>query len=149
MCNLERQGYGVYFPRVRHKTLRRGGWSETIAALFPRYLFVRLNTAMQSLAPIRSTLGVAHLVRFGTEYVPVPHAVVDGLMRREDADGLHRIGEPTLKPGEPIRVIDGALAGVEAIFQYAASSDRVIVLLELLGRQTPVKLPMAAIAPAA
>src|SRR5882757_6361948 len=70
--NLERQGYRVYFPRLQEKILSRGRWRDRIGALFPRYLFVQLNAALQSLAPIRSTLGVTNVVRFGNDFVTVP-----------------------------------------------------------------------------
>jgi transcription antitermination factor NusG len=40
--------------------------------------------------PIRSTRGVAGLVRFGDGYRPVPRDVVNRLQVRADAAGMHR-----------------------------------------------------------
>src|SRR4030095_2041604 len=79
--NLERQGYRVYYPRLLRPSLQRGRWVERVVSLFPRYLFLQLDAARQSLAPVRSTLGVANLVRFGSEARVVPDAIVDDLMR--------------------------------------------------------------------
>jgi transcriptional antiterminator RfaH len=146
--NLERQEYRVYFPQVRQKRLRRGAWREIISALFPRYLFVQLNSAVQSLAPMRSTLGVANVVRFGTEFISVPDAIVEELIGREDESGLHRLSlEPMFKAGVAVRVLEGALAGVSGIFEREDANDRVVVLLNLLGRETRIKLPLASIVP--
>jgi len=146
--NLERQGYRVYFPRVQEKVLARGRWRDRIGALFPRYLFVQLNAAIQSLAPIRSTLGVASVVRFGTEFVAVPDALVTELIGREDPSGLHRLSFGSIfKPGSIIRVIEGALAGLEGIFEREVASERVVVLLNLLGRETRIKLSAASVVP--
>ena len=146
--NLERQGYRVYFPRMRQKILRSGTWRETICAVFPRYLFVQLNAAVQSLAPIRSTSGVANLVRFGTEYVPVPESVVNDLIGHEDAAGLHRLSIGTLfKFGSAVRVIEGALAGLEGIFEHEDANDRITILLNMLGRETRIKLPVESVTP--
>jgi len=45
--------------------------SEIEESLFPRYLFVQLDIGPQGLdwGPIRSTMGVSRLVRFGVEAV--------------------------------------------------------------------------------
>ena len=65
--NLERQEYQVYLPRAMQPVRYNGHWRDRIVSLFPRYLFLRLNEGRQSLAPARSTLGVASVVRFGLQ----------------------------------------------------------------------------------
>ena len=49
--NLRRQGYDVYFPRAISGSRRRGRLREHVVALFPRYLFLRLDEGRQPLAP--------------------------------------------------------------------------------------------------
>lgn len=140
--NLERQGYRVYLPRVQQKILSRGRWQGTIGSLFPRYLFVQLDAALQSLGPIRSTLGVANVVRFGNDYVVVPNKVVDGLISRADPySGLHHLKtSPLFEVGSAVRFISGALAGLEGIFESVEADERVVVLLNLLGRDTRIRI---------
>lgn len=146
--NLERQGYRVYFPRLQRRRLYRGRWTERISALFPRYLFLQLNTGQQSLGPVRSTLGVADAVRFGSEYAVVPNYVVAGLIQRADPEsGLHKLKHPLLAPGAAVRVIAGAFAGLEGIFEREIAADRVVVLFNLMGRDAPVRLPAGCIVP--
>jgi len=70
--NLARQGYGVYLPRVRLMRKRQGRPVAIIEPLFPRYLFIQLDTQSDNWGPIRSTFGVASLVRFGNEPAKVP-----------------------------------------------------------------------------
>jgi transcriptional antiterminator RfaH len=142
-AHLERQGYSVYYPRMLRPSLHRGRWVDRIVSLFPRYLFVHVDTARQVLAPVRSTLGVVDIVRFGTEPAAVPDAIVDGLIQRADASsGLHRPScRPKLERGMRVNVIAGAFEGLEGIFEREAGSERVVVLLELLGRRTPVGVP--------
>jgi transcriptional antiterminator RfaH len=141
--NLERQGYGVYHPRLLRPTLHRGRWVERVVSLFPRYLFVQLDAAHQSLAPVRSTLGVANIVRLAQQATVVPSHVVDGLMRRADpVTGLHRLSRSRpLEPGSRVKVIAGAFEGLDGIFECQGGGDRVIVLLKLLGHDTPVRIP--------
>jgi transcriptional antiterminator RfaH len=80
--NLENQGYAVYLPRLLTSRRRAGKWVKRIEPLFPRYLFLRPRDARQSLAPVRSTLGVTSLVRFGGQPAVVPDVVVDALRAR-------------------------------------------------------------------
>ena len=141
--HLERQCYQVYYPRLLRPSLRRGRWVDRIVSLFPRYLFVRVDTARQSLAPVRSTLGVVDLVRFGAQPATVSDAIVEDLMQRADAHtGLHRLRcRSRFERGMRVDVIAGVFEGLDGIFERETGSDRVVILLELLGRRTPVGVP--------
>ena len=148
--NLQRQGYRVYYPRLLRPTYHRGKWIERIVALFPRYLFIQVDTLVQSLSPVRSTLGVANIVRFGPETAVVPNAIVSDLLRRADPEsGLHRLTQlpATFKAGSPVSIIAGAFEGLNGIFEREVGEERVVVLLKLLGQCTPVRIPSQYIAP--
>ena len=140
--NLERQDFVVSLPRVVQPVRRRGRWTDQVAALFPRYLFLRLDEGRQSLAPVRSTLGVASIVRFGYDYAIVPDRVIRDLRAREDPDsGLYRLNHrPVFAPGAEVRVAAGPFSGLEGIFQRRAGAERVVVLLELLGQAASVRV---------
>lgn len=147
--HLARQGFETYFPRLAQKRLLRGKWAERIVALFPRYLFIRLDTRRQALAPVRSTRGVANIVQFGQDMALVPDGVVDELIRREDCQsGLHRLAEPGIRRGAPVNLGGASFAGLEAIFDRPAGDERSVVLLSLLGRTTPVCVSNADLVPA-
>ena len=147
--NLERQGFRVYYPRLLRLGLRRGRWVERIVSLFPRYVFVQLDTARQSLAPIRSTTGVANIVRFGSGITVVHDRIVDALMRRADpTSGLHRLaGARVFEAGAAVSIVAGAFQGLDGIFERDAGNERVVILLRLLGRQAPVRIPAGFVVP--
>ena len=137
--NLLRQGFRVYLPRIRIRQRRRGQWIDAVEVLFPRYIFIRLDPKRRSTAPVRSTRGVVGLVRFGGQPAVVPNAVMDALREREDADsGLHQDNRPLFNAGEPIKLVDGPLSGMEGVFTQQDGDKRVIVLLELLGKANKV-----------
>ena len=137
--NLLRQGYRVYLPRIRMRHRRRGQWLDAVEVLFPRYIFIRLDPKRRSTAPVRSTRGVVGLVRFGGQPAVVPDAVMEALREREDAaSGLHQDNRPLFNAGEPIKLVDGPLSGMEGIFTQQDGDKRVIVLLELLGKANKV-----------
>lgn len=146
-CNLERQGYTAYLPRVRQSRRRGGHRAAIITPMFPRYLFIRLSDETDNWGPIRSTLGVVSLVRFGAQPASVPENLIELLRQREDDDGIQVLPAEEYSPGAKIRITEGGFAGYEAIFLARSGHDRVTVLLELLGRQTRTTVGLDAIEP--
>ena len=137
--NLLRQGFQVYLPRIRIRQRRRGQWLDAVEVLFPRYVFIRVDTLKRSTATVRSTRGAVGLVRFGGQPAVVPDAIMDALREREDtASGMHEDERPLFNAGDPVKLVEGPLAGMEAIFTEQDGDKRVIVLLELLGKANKV-----------
>ena len=148
--NLLRQGFHVYLPRIRMRQRRRRQWIDAVEVLFPRYIFIRVDPQRRSTATVRSTRGVVGLVRFGGRPAVVPDAVMDALKQREDAaSGLHQDNRPLFSSGEPVKLVDGPLAGMEGVFTQQDGDKRVIVLLELLGKANKVSVSRDWIARAA
>ena len=148
--NLQRQDFQVYLPRIRIRHRRRGQWLDVVEALFPRYVFIRLDPRQRSMAPVRSTRGVVGLVRFGGQPAVVPDAVMEALAQRENAaSGLHEDKRPPFSAGEAVKFVEGPLAGMEGIFTELDGEKRVIVLLELLGKANKVRVDRDWIARAA
>lgn len=147
--NLERQGYEIYVPRLARLVRRRGHECDQVVPLFPRYLFLHLDEGHQPLAPVRSTTGVASIVRFGFNHAIVPDHVVRDLRARADAvTGLHRLTCSTeLTYGVTVRVTAGVLDGLEGVFERDDGVDRVVLLLNLLGRDTRVQVPVDSVVP--
>jgi transcriptional antiterminator RfaH len=147
--NLQRQGYQVYYPRLLRPTRIRGRWVDRVTSLFPRYLFLGVAVGHQAMGPVRSTVGVANVVRFGSDYTVVPHSVVENLRGRADpATGLHCLhGYTVFEPGSNIRIVAGVFDGLEGVFQRESGDERVVLLLGLLGCDTVVQLPAAFVSP--
>jgi transcriptional antiterminator RfaH len=103
--------------------------------MFPRYLFVHLSDETDNWGPIRSTIGVANLVRFGMRAARVPDSLVH-MMQSRDEEGVQALAQPELKPGDPVRIVEGVMAGYEAIFQARTGKERVVLLLQLAQDRT-------------
>jgi transcriptional antiterminator RfaH len=146
--NLSRQGYHSYLPQVRVRKRRRGKWLKVVEPLFPRYLFIQVDPDAQSLAAVRSTLGVAGLVRFGQQLKPVPDEVIDFLRHAEDPDTHQHLADQwPHQPGDTVRVLEGPFNGLNGIFQSVSGEGegRALLLIELLGRQNTVQVNMDAL----
>lgn len=145
--NLERQGYVVYLPFARQARRRSGRSLSVIEPLFPRYLFVHLHEENDNWAPIRSTLGVVSLVRFGQRPASVPDELIEFLRTREDSQGMHVLPASEYKRGGRVRITAGGLAGYEGIFVAATGRQRALVLLDILGKQTRTVVEVGSIEP--
>jgi transcriptional antiterminator RfaH len=148
-ANLRRQGYEVYVPRMLQSVRRRGQWSECIVPLFPRYLFLQLSEGCQALNPVRSSVGVTSIVRFGARYAIVPDRIITELRLRADPEsGLHRLANRcVLTRGASVRITTGPFEGLDGVFEREAGSARVVVLLNLLGQDAPVRIRADFVAP--
>lgn len=138
--NLENQEYRAWLPRVRERKFLRGRYRDIIHPMFPRYLFIRLEAGVEDWGPIRSTLGVSGLVRFGPWPAQVPEDLVVALMRSMDETGACDRTRPAVQPGEMVRILEGPMAGYEGICQARNGKERVTILLDVVGRATPVTL---------
>jgi transcriptional antiterminator RfaH len=146
--NLERQGYEVYLPMARIRRRRLGKGATRIEPLFPRYLFIRLDAQTDNWSPIRSTLGVSNLVKFGMYPSTVPELLIDLLRDRCDEDGIQDITSGEYRSGDAVRVMEGPMTGLEGVFLAKTSSDRVLVLLDIVGKHTRVSLTSEKLEPA-
>ena len=138
--NLLRQGYETYFPLVQTTRRRNGKNVKRTEAFFPRYLFIYLDKETDNWAPIRSTIGVAGLVRFGGMPAQVPNALIDNLKNNEDGFGLQLTQKKELNQGDKVEIIDGPFEGYKAVYQKMKSTERVSVLLDIVGKNTQVTL---------
>jgi transcription elongation factor/antiterminator RfaH len=138
LANLQRQGYACYLPQMRIERIRRRKAEVTTEPMFPRYLFIRLDSSDQgkSWSPIRSTLGVSQLVHFGARAAKVDDALVDLLRQREQALPL----DAMFHSGDSVVITDGPFVGIEAIYQTADADRRAFILLEILSKPVSMQI---------
>lgn len=146
--NLTRQGYETYLPFMRDLRRRQGRRVTLIAPMFPRYLFIHLNRETDNWAPIRSTLGVVSIVRFGRAAARAPDDLLVMLRSREDAQGIQILSAKEYQPGSRVRITQGGFAGYEGLFQATGGRGRVTVLLDILGRRARTTVDGVSIEPA-
>jgi transcriptional antiterminator RfaH len=138
----------VYLPR-HAKVIRHARKSEKVARpFFPRYLFVKLDLAVDSWRAIRSTVGVSDIVCFSERPAPLPAGVIETLRRQENAQGLIEYAGSSLKPGDSVVVLSGPFAHQLGQCSNVSDNERVAILLDLLGRKVRVVLDAEVVAAA-
>lgn len=139
--NLLAQGFDAYMPRLAVRRKLSGKVCSATVPMFPRYLFVNIDMETMPWRSINGTFGVSHLVSFGERPAPVADAVVEEVRSREDEDGIIRLAKASpFKAGEKVEIADGPLSDVKGLFTARSESERVIVLMSLLGRDVPVRV---------
>lgn len=140
LVNLEQQAFQAYLPLYKKFKKTEQGPVPIFEPMFPRYILFRPGNPEQSISAVRSTKGIANLVRFGFQ----PATLQDELVRRirqleQDRNQASLQDTHSLRLGQSVRLKHTALNGVEGLVQNV-SSKRVAVLLEILGRPTVVQL---------
>ncbi len=138
--NLQQQGYQCYLPMLSTEKIRQGSLAVVNEPLFPRYLLIQPGSA-KSWGSVRSTKGVNRLVCFGSEPARIDDDLITLLQAQEAS--LQSNPEPLFKPGEKVRITEGAFAGIEGIYQMAEGERRVMVLIELLSKPTVMRVTPA------
>ena len=138
--NLERQGFVTYLPLAQQTRRRNGRYIKTIEPYFPRYVFIQLNTDTDNWAPIRSTIGVSQMIRFGGVPAVVPDELITCLKENDDPNGIQQMTQQEMSPGDRVVIVNGPFSGYRGIYQQQKSAERVAVLLEIVGKNAELTL---------
>ena len=143
LTNLSRQGFECYMPMLRLQKIRQRKTAMVAEPMFPRYLFIRLDTSGsgQSWSPIRSTLGVNQLVRFGGQPAKVDGQLIDLIRSREQGTQAQAL----FSAGDNVTVADGPFAGLEAIYQNTDAESRSMILLNILSKPVAMRIDTASL----
>jgi transcriptional antiterminator RfaH len=143
-ANLQKQGIAVVNPQIRFRRPTTRGPMWVTESMFPTYLFARFEWK-GALASVQHTFGVSGVVHFGLFWPIVPDEVVEELQLLVGPEGI-RLVEPSIRVGDAVEVAAGSFEGFRGIVtRVMPARDRVAVLLQFLGRQTTVELPMSGI----
>ena len=139
---LENQGFQTYSPRYLKTVRHARSEKRIISPLFPRYIFVEIDVEHQRWRSINGTRGVSYLLTMGERPSAVPNGVVEEIMARESEDCLIKVTEEIpYKTGEIIEITSGVLTDYVGNFLRMDKQKRIVILLELLGRNVEVRLP--------
>jgi transcription antitermination factor NusG len=107
--------------------------------LFQGYVFVRIAPTGELLLRVLKVPGVVDFVRSRTG----PLAIPDGEIEDVRAVLTHGVGcspYPFLQAGDRVRVVRGALAGVEGTFVWSGSQSKLVISVEMIQRSVAVSV---------
>jgi transcription elongation factor/antiterminator RfaH len=137
---LQKRGIQTYLPEIESVKDRRG---RDRKPFFPCYLFIKADLRVVGLSRVRWTPGLRRIVAFDDWPVPLPDEVIN-LIRRRLSEINTAGGQPrhTFRPGDTVRITDGPLQNMLAIFEGPITpAERVRVLLTFLGHARRMSVP--------
>lgn len=135
--SLLRLGVETFCPQLKQDKWIRRRRQTIIGPLFPGYLFARFNLDIHYRA-VNYAQGVRRLVAFGRAPERVPDEIIESIKSRA-SDGYVTVQHSPLKPGQAVRIQEGPLRGLEAVFEMEMSGQqRAVLLLRALSYQARV-----------
>lgn len=127
----------VYCPRFRTRKATRRGVVTFIENLFPNYLFAKFDAKLL-LDTVKHSPSISTIVHFGNRLPKVPDEVIIDLRASFPDDEIIDC-DRHVEPGDDVTIGDGPFMGMKAtVLRVMTPFQRVEVLLDLLGRATPV-----------
>lgn len=136
---LADRGLEPYLPIVRRQW--RSGWREL--PFFPCYMFAYFDIDEVGISAVSYTPGLRRLVAFGPKPATVPETAIE-LIRQKLDQIADQGGLPThdLVPGDRVRIIEGPLEGLHAVFEGPMGpAERVKILIQFLGQVNRAEVP--------
>lgn len=139
--NLNKLGFSTYIPKYKKMISHARKKSEVIKPLFPKYIFVKIDLAIQYWTVINSIYGVKNIITMNEKPTFLSSEIIKKLKFNENFEGFIDIMPfPDRKIGDEIKIIEGVFAGKLGIFNGLTDDNRVKVLFNLLGKEMTLSL---------
>ncbi len=136
--SLTRIGIEVLFPRIKEQRVIRRKRQQVVSSLFPGYVFAKCQSFR--LRGVHYAKGVREVVSFGAGPVVIREEIVHEISQRLDG-GIVVLRSPTFSRGDVVRIQEGPLCGLEAIFEREmVGQQRAVLLMKMLDCQMRVVL---------
>jgi len=137
--SLERIGVEVFLPLLREGKVLRGKYGPATSPLFPGYLFAKFDVSSQ-LRAVKYARGVKNIVTFGSGPSTVDESIIHAI-RSQATEGVIELSEDRFSSGQIVRIQDGPLSGLEAVFEKKLDgTSRAVLLLKAISFQARVIL---------
>jgi transcription antitermination factor NusG len=145
---LKAKGFDAFLPTIRAWSRRAGVRRLIPTPMFPSYLFVHHAIEKRSYLDIMGTRGLVRILgERWDRLAPIADAEIDAIQRLGHSD-LALLPYPYLREGQRVRIVDGALAGIEGILVRNKTSRGLLVIsVNLLNRSVAVEMDCAAVVP--
>jgi transcriptional antiterminator RfaH len=144
--NLDQLGLESFCPQRKQEKIIRRVRREVILPLFPGYMFVKFDPAVQFRA-VQFCTGVLRVVTFGDTLARVDSSIIEAMRERMTRGWVDMTKCTAFQPGQKVRIQDGPLQGLEAVFESEMSDrQRVTLLLQTVAYQARVVVPVDQIA---
>jgi transcription antitermination factor NusG len=143
---LETLGIPHFLPLIKEERQWNDRRKMVTVPLFPGYLFVEIGSTSELQLCVRNVPGVVNFV--GNQNGPSTvskdeiNSVRALLLRGAECSPC-----PFLKAGDRVRVVRGAMAGIEGLFIRCGARSRIVVSVEIIQRSVSVDVAACDVEP--
>lgn len=138
---LSNKVFKVIIPTEQVTEIKEGGKRvEKEKKILPGYILVQMEMDNDVWAKVRNIPNVTSFVGSAGKPSPLTREEFDKIVhRKEKSGGVHKIST-NFEVGQTVKVINGALADSDGVIsEINAEAGKVIVLVSIFGRETPVE----------
>jgi transcription antitermination factor NusG len=138
-AELSSKGVEAYLPTVTETHRWKDRNKQVDVPVFPGYVFVRFVDSPENRESVLRATGVARILGQGSTIEAVPDVEILSIQRlllSKKALFLY----PYLREGSRVRVIRGALRGIEGLLIRIKNENRLVVSIELLSQSVATEI---------
>lgn len=140
--HFDQLGLEAFCPQLKQEKIIRRVRRQVVVPLFPGYVFVKFDPMFQYRA-VQYAIGVRRVVTFGDTFARVDSSIIEAMRARITQECVQVSNSSSFQPGQKVRIHEGPLQGLEAVFESEMSDRRrVTLLLETVAYQARVVVPV-------
>jgi len=145
---LAAKGFATFLPMIREWSRRAGVRRLIPVPMFAGYLFIRHAIEKRSYLEIVNTRGVVRVLgERWDRLAAIDDEEIESIQRLERSE-LALVPYPYLREGQRVRIVDGALTGVEGfLVRHKPNRGMLVLSVNLLNRSVAVEVDCAAVVP--
>ena len=142
--NLQDLDLQVYLPVYCRVIRHARKITPKAKPVFPGYLFAAIRHDFQ-FGQVKRTRGVKAVVSAGIKPISIHSSFINQIQAQENAKGYVQINLGRFQPGDLVNIQEGALKGLQGLFQCSMDDQRAMLLVHLLGNMQRIEVGLNAI----
>jgi transcriptional antiterminator NusG len=131
--------YRVVVPTMEETEIKNGQRHTVQRKVYPGYVLVEMMMTDESWYVVRNTQGVTSFVGSGNKPTPLGEDEMQGIIKQMEAEAPKV--KTSFQVGQAVKIIDGPFSEFTGtIDSIDSTKNKVIVLVSIFGRETPLTL---------
>ncbi len=144
---MENNIFRIVIPETKEVEIKDGVKKEKIKKMFPGYVLIEMIMSDEAWYAVRNTPGVTGFIGSsgkGAKPIPLSPQEVDKILVNE---GISRVDiNEDLNEGDTVSIVDGPFKGMFGKIQTIdIENEKLTVLIDLFGQETPVEVDLVQI----
>lgn len=137
--NMQDKIFEVMVPKENRVKIRNGKRFTVKERIFPGYVLVNMIVTDESWYVVRNTPNVTGFIGIGTTPTPIdPEEILKVKKKAGSTEVKHKID---VKAGDSVKISDGPFKDFDGkVSEVDSQKGKVVVLVSVFGRETPVEL---------